>query len=630
MRWHPALTLLVSMALAMPSAWAQEPSGQNAEAFDKAIEATLRDGTGGTPAEAEPILARLRALLPAGDAFRQRRFDAATCSAPQRSRRAAFKQAEERLAAELSQANPDAMNLALLHFCKGTYRPNNSEPRQIVADYDAGIEQARKAEHPLLLGVLLATRSGGQSMIGAYARSLTDALEAQRILDELDETNLSAIVSQNVGIAFRRMGEYGRAEEYLLRSLETPVVQKKWVYRLVNQLQLGYVYEETHRYAEARQAFEQAIATCEANDSPVDCGYARLGLASVEANDGRAERSLALLDEAAKDFEKAEDPGDPTMTALVRGQALLGQGKHEEARRSLDTAINRWTLEENTRYLVLALPVRSAAFEALGQPARALEDLHRYIALSGEDRNRRAEQRTEFMREQFDASRREIENAELRAREAARVQEIAALNAARRWQWIAMGLAVVLLVGLVVVVMRQVAKARRLRLLAMTDPLTGLANRRHTDYRGSEAFKMARLSDQPFCVLAIDIDHFKTVNDTHGHAVGDTVLQRVGRECQRTLRKLDLMGRIGGEEFTGLLPETAEPAACQVAERLRVGVASLDLDDVVPGLRITISIGVAQMRDNDPDFAAVLARADAAMYRAKQGGRNRVVSDETA
>ena len=90
------------------------------------------------------------------------------------------------------------------------------------------------------------------------------------------------------------------------------------------------------------------------------------------------------------------------------------------------------------------------------------------------------------------------------------------------------------------------------------------------------------------------------------------------------------MGRIGGEEFTGLLPETAEPAACQVAERLQAGVENLDLDDVVPGLRVTISLGVAQMRADDADFAALLARADAAMYRAKQAGRNRVVSDGTA
>jgi diguanylate cyclase (GGDEF)-like protein len=317
------------------------------------------------------------------------------------------------------------------------------------------------------------------------------------------------------------------------------------------------------------------------------------------------------------------------MVALVRGQALARLGRDAAALALLDRAVATWTTEGNDRYLALALPERARLLERLGRETEALADLRRFIEAHARDDRMRAEQRTDLMREQFDASRRELENAELKAREALRLKEIEGLTAARRWQWTAMALGAVLLLGLVAVVLRQLAKARRLRLLAMTDPLTGLANRRRTDYRGSEAFKQARLSGQPFCVLAIDIDHFKQVNDTHGHAVGDVVLQRVGRECQRTLRKLDLMGRIGGEEFTGLLPETAEPAACFVAERLRAGVEGLDLDDVVPGLRVTISLGVAQMREGDPDFAAVLARADAAMYRAKQAGRNRVVSDET-
>ncbi len=89
------------------------------------------------------------------------------------------------------------------------------------------------------------------------------------------------------------------------------------------------------------------------------------------------------------------------------------------------------------------------------------------------------------------------------------------------------------------------------------------------------------------------------------------------------------MGRVGGEEFCALLPETSNDAALQVAERLRAGVEALDLGSVAAGLRVTVSVGVAQARATDPDFTAVLARADAALYRAKQSGRNRVVSDET-
>jgi diguanylate cyclase (GGDEF)-like protein len=492
------------------------------------------------------------------------------------------------------------------------------------------VETAALSGNALLHGQALAQRAGSHSMGGEFAKALVDALAAQQVFDESGEPFAIAANLQSVGIAYRRMGEQARAEEYLKRSLDDPQIQKRWSYQMISLLQLGYLYDESGRFDDARRMLRDAVALCQRQESPVDCGYARLALAGVEVNDGAPRRALAALEQAEADFEASGDPGDPTMMAFVRGQAIARLGRNAEALALLDQAVATWTTEGNDRYLAYALPERARLLERVGRDADALADLRRFIEAHARDDRARAEQRTDLMREQFDASRRELENAELKAREALRLQEIEGLNAARRWQWIAMALGAVLMLVLVVVVMKQIAKARRLRLLAMTDPLTGLANRRHTDYRGSEAFKLARLSGEPFCVLAIDIDHFKQVNDTHGHAVGDAVLQRVGRECQRTLRKLDLMGRIGGEEFTGLLPETAEPAACHVAERLRCGVEALDLDDVAPGLRVTISLGVAQMRSADVDFAALLARADAAMYRAKQSGRNRVVSDETA
>jgi diguanylate cyclase (GGDEF)-like protein len=622
------LALLASaLAIARPAeAQAASPS---AEAFDAAFTRALREGMGTIPAEGEAAAAALAAALPPDDALRQRRFEAMTCSAVQRDRAAALANAEARLAAEQALARPDPTSLALLLACRAALLPPASASRRVIADYDAALEAAQASGNALLLGQTYSLRAGGHSMNGDFAKALLDALEAQRMLDASGERFPMAANAQAVGIAYRRMGEQARAEEYLLRSLADPEIQSRWAYQIINLLQLGFLYDETGRYDDARRVLRDVIELCKANASPADCGYARLALAGVEVNDGAPRRALSLLTQAQADFETAGDPGDPTMVAFVRGQAFARLGRDAEALALLDHAVSTWTTEDNNRYLAYVLPERARVLERLGRESEAIADLRRFIEAHANDDRLRAEQRTDFMREQFDASQRELENAELKAREALRLQEIEGLNAARRWQWTAMALGAVLLVVLAVVVVRQVAKAQRLRLLALTDPLTGLANRRQTDYRGTVAFKAARASGQPFCVLAIDIDHFKQVNDTHGHAVGDAVLQRVGRECQRTLRKLDLMGRIGGEEFTGLLPETAEPAARLVAERLRAGVEGLDLDDVAPGLRVTISLGVAQMRGEDSDFAGLLARADAAMYRAKQSGRNRVVSDET-
>jgi diguanylate cyclase (GGDEF)-like protein len=122
----------------------------------------------------------------------------------------------------------------------------------------------------------------------------------------------------------------------------------------------------------------------------------------------------------------------------------------------------------------------------------------------------------------------------------------------------------------------------------------------------------------------LDIDHFKQVNDTYGHAVGDQVLRAVARRCRESLRGIDLLGRYGGEEFAALLPEDELAGARRAAERLRQHIANAPVDTERGLLNITISLGAAAVSEGCPDLTALLDRADAAMYAAKKAGRNRV------
>ena len=129
----------------------------------------------------------------------------------------------------------------------------------------------------------------------------------------------------------------------------------------------------------------------------------------------------------------------------------------------------------------------------------------------------------------------------------------------------------------------------------------------------------------PLSLFMIDIDHFKGVNDTYGHQVGDVVLQKLGALCRDTLRDVDRIGRVGGEEFAVVLPETDERQALEVAERLRQSVASTDipLERGLP-LRITLSIGVTSLIGTSANIDTLLGQADGALYEAKRAGRNRV------
>lgn len=169
--------------------------------------------------------------------------------------------------------------------------------------------------------------------------------------------------------------------------------------------------------------------------------------------------------------------------------------------------------------------------------------------------------------------------------------------------------------------------------LALVDPLTGSFNRRYLTLHLPKMYARYMVAPHALSVLMIDIDHFRAVNNTHGHAVGDAVLSEAIHRISQHLRPLDLIVRMGGEEFAVLMPETLYAAALAVAERLRSVVAEQPfvMEDMNISLPVTVSLGVATLdpaQDKDP--YELLKRADAALYRAKAEGRNRVVGAETA
>jgi len=159
------------------------------------------------------------------------------------------------------------------------------------------------------------------------------------------------------------------------------------------------------------------------------------------------------------------------------------------------------------------------------------------------------------------------------------------------------------------------------------DPLTGLNNRRSALEELQNRFDLSDRHNRPLAVIMCDLDHFKTINDTLGHGAGDLVLEEFGRRVKLNLRATDLAGRIGGEEFLLILPETDMEGALLLAERLRAATGEHGFDLGTESLKVTCSLGVAQRTAEDRDGGALLARADGALYAAKRGGRDRVRSD---
>ncbi len=163
---------------------------------------------------------------------------------------------------------------------------------------------------------------------------------------------------------------------------------------------------------------------------------------------------------------------------------------------------------------------------------------------------------------------------------------------------------------------------------ATTDHLTGIANRRHFLTVARDELQRAHRYRRPLSLLILDVDHFKRINDSFGHPVGDDVLRGIAHACRGRMRSADVIGRLGGEEFGVLMPETAQRSAIEAAHRLQEAVASVAVQP--PGkdlLTVTISIGIAITGAGQESLHALLARADAQLYRAKENGRNRIYAD---
>jgi diguanylate cyclase (GGDEF)-like protein len=169
------------------------------------------------------------------------------------------------------------------------------------------------------------------------------------------------------------------------------------------------------------------------------------------------------------------------------------------------------------------------------------------------------------------------------------------------------------------------AATAELRRLASTDELTGIANRRYFFKAAERAISSSRRYRRPLSLAIFDIDHFKQINDRHGHPMGDEVIKAVATIAQRCIRTSDFVARIGGEEFGLLLPELTGASAIEACERLRQAIEQgVAASPIGPVQHVSVSVGVTEARDESLD--AAISRADQALYAAKDGGRNRVVS----
>lgn len=508
---------------------------------------------------------------------------------------------------EARKAN-DPSALSALHVCRGYGYEYAGRAELARADYEIAVREGRRSPDRSDLAQALRLRGEMDYYRGAFGDALTDLQESYQIfvtLGDRKQQNHTLTAIANF-YADARIGQYDRAIEYYRQVLAAHEEEGSLTGISTGHYNLGSTFERKGDLAAALEHFRKSLAIEQQRGDREEIAYGQRSVAIILTKMGRAGEALPILDQALGWFE-GRNPDRTAMTRLSRGVTLNRLRRFDEALRDLEVARVHYEKQDNARFLEKVHDERALAYESKGDWRRAFEARTAQIALERRLATQLREDQTSRLRVQFDAEKKESENRAL-LREQANARRIRELQT----MVIVLGSAILLiLAGLVV---RSILKARRLRAMAMTDELTRLPNRRALLLFAEEQLERR----QTFCLVAFDIDHFKRVNDTYGHDMGDEVLRRVADACRSALRRDDRLGRTGGEEFIAVLPRTTAAVAVEVAERLRNAVASSEGEP-----KVTISLGVSEWSEGD-SFATLAKRADESLYRAKEGGRNRV------
>jgi diguanylate cyclase (GGDEF)-like protein len=460
---------------------------------------------------------------------------------------------------------------------------------------------------------------------GAMADALANLQYAYRIDEQTgrEPQRLVALTIIANIYADAKVAQYDRAIEYykqLLAAYEKRGDQGDIADTLYN---IGGTYETKGDLVAAELHYRRALATFISLDRPVDIAFTRRSLGSCLTKLGKPEEALKQLDEALRYYETEDAEQDVAMARQYRGIALRRMKRSEESLRDLAVARAYFEREKNPRFLERNAAEMALAYAQLGNWREAYEAMRRYADITTELAASRRDEASSRLRVEFDAAKKEQENRALARENALRGEALREAERGRRLQRIVIALTALLAAALALLFWRQIADTRRMRVMALTDELTRLPNRRHILALAEEAFASAKDSSSPLATIAFDIDRFKRINDTWGHHAGDVILSGVARTCRFTLRPGDAIGRTGGEEFLVILRDTNAAQAIEIAERLRAAVERTDFSSVEPGLRVTISLGVVTLSQHD-SFDAMAKDADELLYRAKEGGRNRV------
>jgi diguanylate cyclase (GGDEF)-like protein len=524
----------------------------------------------------------------------------------------------------LSQARRQSLRAGVL-TCQGETLESAGDNAHAMTDFDAAVTIASAANDEQMLAEALFSRGYLRALQGEYAAGMGDARRSQELFDRINMPQHALTVLSTIATIYNRMGDYvqaARMYEQVQSQQHDAGLRRDEAVSLYN---LGKARQKLGEWDAARAGYSGCLALSQELKYPRGEAYALLGLASLDNATGDPQGALGTLARAAELQRQTPDARLNAQIQLVRGTALQKLQRGAEALPALGQSEAVFKQANSLEELGATYDELAIVQAQLGDWQNAYK--YRSEAQAAAERllHNQLDQRFAALKVEFDTATKEKENALLMGQSAADQKALAQERRANTLQTIVILLSLMLLSLLTMLVLYQRRGARHMRALAMTDELTGAPNRRAVLAHLATAL-LERGDAQVCSILIIDIDFFKSINDLHGHPVGDVTLQHFTTKLRNAIAEPAFFGRLGGEEFVVVLPDTGLHDAHLFAEQIRMLVPSIDLSRWLGGRRITVSIGVTASTGADT-VSTMLRRADAALYTAKHAGRNCVRTD---
>ncbi len=519
----------------------------------------------------------------------------------------------------LKQATRRGLEAGVL-ACEGTILETAGDGAEALRLYDQSISIATGVRDLEMLAGVSYLRGYLLGLQGKYASGLSDLKRSQSLYDQLRLPHHALTALNGVAILYNRMGDYVQARHMYDQALKAQRAAGMYREQSVTLHNLGRVYENLAQWDAAQASFQESYNICRQLNYPRGEAHSLRGLAAVKNAKGDPAGALEILDQAAALQKQTPDARLNAQIQLARGIALHKLKQMPASVAALKEALQVFRQVDSLNELRATYTALAAVLSDMGNWREGYAHLLHAHETSERLFRNQVDQRFSTLKVEFDSAAKDKENALLTRENKANQLALAQGKRASKLQTIVIALTVVLAVLLATLALHQWRSRRRMHALAMTDELTGVPNRR------AVLSRLAPLLDRPnpptCAMLIIDIDHFKSINDQHGHAEGDEALILVAATLRAQVSEPAFIGRLGGEEFVVVIPGADYDQAYRLAERFREGVMAIDTRRWLQDRRITVSIGLTLSRETGDTPSTMLQRADSALYEAKRSGRN--------